>query len=94
MKLRRSLGGRSWKVVFVWIGVCGANGGSLSREKLGRDMSWAVRSAEDSAEGVSLLRISMLLFILPFVCPLDPVATLRLGLERRLERFAFLRVIG
>lgn len=80
--------------MFVWVGVCGTNGGSLSREKLGRDMSWAVLSAEDSAEGVSLLRISMLLFILPFTCPFDPVATFRFGLERRLVMFAFLRVIG
>jgi hypothetical protein len=30
---------------------------------------------------------------LPFAWPFDPVASLRLGLERRLERLAFLRVI-
>lgn len=44
-------------------------------------------------EGVSLLRISMLLFILPFACPFDPVETVRFALERRFERVAFFRVI-
>ncbi|MBZ6373579.1 MAG: hypothetical protein LBE67_00805 [Kocuria palustris] len=91
-KLRRSLRGRLWKVVFVWTGVWGTIG-SLSREKLVRDISWAVLSAEVSEEGVSLLRISMLLFILPFARPFDPVATVRFALERRFERVAFLRVI-
>lgn len=77
--------------MFVWIGVCGTR--SLSREKLGRDISWAVLSAEVSAEGVSLLRISILLFILPFARPFDPVETVRFALERRFERVACLRVI-
>lgn len=44
-------------------------------------------------EGVSLLRISMLLFIFPFARPLDPVETVRFALERRFEMLAFLRVI-
>lgn len=67
-------------------------GGSSSRVKLGRDMRRAVRSADDSAEGVSRLRISML-FIVPFAWPFWPVAIRRLCLERRLERLAFFRVI-
>lgn len=65
----------------------------MSRENEGRDISWAVLSAEVSVEGVSLLRISMLLFIFPFARPLDPVEIVRFALERRFESVAFLRVI-
>lgn len=65
----------------------------MSREKLGLDMTRALRSAEDSVDAVSRLRISMLLFILPFAWPLELVASFKLGLERRFDRETFLRVI-
>ena len=94
-KFRRSLGGRFWKLVVVIVGVPGpgTTGGSWSKEKDGRDIRRAVRSAEVSVDGVSRLRISILLFMAPFAWPFWPVATFKLGLERRLERVADLRVI-
>lgn len=81
-------------------GVCGVMGteGSSSRVKLFRDIRRDARAEEDSG-GVSRLRISMLLFM-SFSCPCCwpvLVATLRLGLERRLLRvwaFFFMGVSG
>lgn len=93
MKFRRSLAGRLWKLVVVRAGVCGVTGGFSSRVKSWRDIRREAWSEEDSGE-VSLLRISMLVFMSPLAWPLWfwPVASLRVGLERRFVTFRFMGV--
>lgn len=93
-KFLLSLRGRFEKLVVVNPGVCGVTGGSWSKEKLERDMMREACADDVDSIEVSLLRISMLEFIPSLAWPFWLVATLRVGLERRLDTVRSLRFIG